>query len=137
MHVTANALRPRHGRTAIFHYRSCVLYDVFKIVAILLLLILVVVSLAIMLYSDLFCLGAVFSGLATLVAANPTPLDPPVVDLGYSIYQGTTLGSGINQYLGIRYAAPPLGDLRFRAPAEPLSTSGIQTATAVRFHFLP
>ena len=31
------------------------------------------------------------------------------VDLGYSQYQGTVLSSGINQYLGIRYAAPPLG----------------------------
>jgi len=29
----------------------------------------------------------------------------PVVDLGYSKYQGITLGSGVNQYLGIRYAA--------------------------------
>jgi hypothetical protein len=57
---------------------------------------------------------------------------PPVVDLGYSKYQGITLGSGVNQYLGIRYAAPPLGDLRFRAPAEPVTTSGIQNATVVR-----
>jgi len=61
----------------------------------------------------------------------------PVVDLGYSKYQGITLGSGVNQYLGIRYAAPPLGDLRFRAPAEPLMTNGIQNAIAVRISSSP
>lgn len=33
-----------------------------------------------------------------------------LVDLGYSKYQGTVLPGGtINEYLGIRYAAPPIG----------------------------
>lgn len=50
------------------------------------------------------------------------------VDLGYSQYQGTTLGNGINQYLGLRFAAPPVGDLRWRAPAEPQPTNGTQSA---------
>ena len=32
------------------------------------------------------------------------------VDLGYSKYQGSVLPGGtINQYLGMRYAAPPIG----------------------------
>lgn len=56
----------------------------------------------------------------------------PVVDLGYSKYQGTALSSGVNQFLGIRYAKPPLGDLRWRAPIDPVNTTGIQNATAVR-----
>lgn len=60
----------------------------------------------------------------------------PVVDLGYSRYQGITIGSGVNQYLGMRYAAPPVGDLRFRAPAEPLTTAGLQNATAVSTTYL-
>jgi acetylcholinesterase len=34
-----------------------------------------------------------------------------LVDLGYSEYQGTVLGNGVNEYLGIRYAAPPIGNL--------------------------
>lgn len=34
----------------------------------------------------------------------------PVVDLGYSIYQGTfNATSNITRFLGIRYAAPPVG----------------------------
>ncbi|TVY83864.1 Lipase [Lachnellula suecica] len=53
----------------------------------------------------------------------------PVVDLRYSQYQGVGLSSGVNQFLGMRFAAPPVGDLRFRAPVAPLQTSGIQNAT--------
>lgn len=52
----------------------------------------------------------------------------PIVDLGYSIYEGTEQSNGQNQFLGIRYAAPPLGHLRFRKPQLPLKTNGIQPA---------
>ncbi|TAQ83778.1 Carboxylesterase [Chlorociboria aeruginascens] len=41
------------------------------------------------------------------------------VDLGYSKYQGATLGNGVIQWLGIRFAAPPIGDLRFRDAQDP------------------
>ncbi|KAL5313134.1 hypothetical protein ACEPPN_018867 [Leptodophora sp. 'Broadleaf-Isolate-01'] len=44
----------------------------------------------------------------------------PLVDVGYSKYQGTKLLNGITQWLGIRYAAPPVGDLRFRAARDPI-----------------
>lgn len=54
-----------------------------------------------------------------------------LVDLGYAQYQGTLLSSGITQYLGMRYASPPLGDLRFRAPQPPQSSSGVQDAHSV------
>ncbi|KAF4631457.1 hypothetical protein G7Y89_g6670 [Cudoniella acicularis] len=53
----------------------------------------------------------------------------PTVDLGYARYQGTTISAGINQFLGMRYAAPPLGELRFRAPQNPLVETHIQNAT--------
>jgi len=75
--------------------------------------------------------------LGVVSRVTPAPLSPPsvdgqpVVDLEYSQYQGIRLSSGVNQYLGMRYAAPPLGDLRFRAPANPLKTSGVQDATLV------
>jgi hypothetical protein len=54
----------------------------------------------------------------------------PVVDLGYSQYQGLAAGD-INQWLGMRFAQPPLGDLRFRAPQAPASTSTLQPAQEV------
>ncbi|KAI6244773.1 Cholinesterase [Erysiphe necator] len=46
------------------------------------------------------------------------------VDLGYSKYTG--IGNddiGVIKWLGIRYAAPPTGILRFRAPADPETDS--------------
>ncbi|KAJ7077232.1 Alpha/Beta hydrolase protein [Mycena epipterygia] len=54
----------------------------------------------------------------------------PIVDLGYAQYQGIVdTASNITNFLGIRYAAPPLGDLRFRAPQPPTNMSGVQQAT--------
>lgn len=65
---------------------------------------------------DLFSVSTCLYGLATAVQ--------PVVNLDYSSYRGTSLPNGVTQWLGIRYAAPPLGDLRFAAPQAPLSTNG-------------
>jgi len=87
--------------------------------------------------SSTSCLAKLTVLLGVVSRVVPTPLSvssinaQPIVDLGYSQYQGIGLSSGVNQYLGMRYAAPPLGDLRFRAPADPLKTSGIQNATSV------
>ncbi|KAI8962706.1 alpha/beta-hydrolase [Daldinia sp. FL1419] len=64
-----------------------------------------------------------------------TPSDPAAarVNLGYAQYQGSLVGSdgGVAQYLGMRYAAPPTGDRRWRAPVEPeVDDSGDQAADA-------
>lgn len=45
--------------------------------------------------------------------------DLPVVDLGYELHQAIALESGLYNFSNIRYAAPPLGNLRFRAPVAP------------------
>jgi carboxylesterase type B len=50
------------------------------------------------------------------------------VHLGYSSYNGAALPNGVTQWLGIRYAAPPLGDLRFAAPQDPPTVEGIVEA---------
>ncbi|KAF7712258.1 Carboxylic ester hydrolase [Penicillium ucsense] len=62
--------------------------------------------------------------LASLAAAKA-----PVVDLGYTKYEGRSLANGVSQWLGIRYAAPPLNELRFAAPQDPLAQEGVQQAT--------
>lgn len=41
------------------------------------------------------------------------------VDLNYTTYEGLRWSNGVNSFLGVRYAAPPLRDLRWRAPVEP------------------
>ncbi|KAL2851067.1 Alpha/Beta hydrolase protein [Aspergillus pseudoustus] len=53
-----------------------------------------------------------------------------IVDLDYSRYQGESVTNGVVQYLGMRYAAPPVGHLRFRAPRDPPQTRMVQSASA-------
>ncbi|KAM0816734.1 putative Carboxylic ester hydrolase [Seiridium cardinale] len=69
-------------------------------------------------------------GQYTTLPANATstvsPL--PTVVLDYASYEGSRYESGVDAYLGMRFAAPPLGDLRFRAPQDPIAETGIQEA---------
>ncbi|KAL1638810.1 hypothetical protein SLS58_008515 [Diplodia intermedia] len=52
----------------------------------------------------------------------------PAVSLDYAAYHGTQYANGITEWLGLRYAAPPLGDLRFAAPQDPLAAVGVTIA---------
>ena len=52
----------------------------------------------------------------------------PIIDLGYVKQQAIEYNQtyGFYHFRNIRYAAPPLGDLRFRKPQPPLPQAGIQ-----------
>ncbi|KAJ5806185.1 uncharacterized protein N7503_003787 [Penicillium pulvis] len=52
----------------------------------------------------------------------------PVAHLNYASYHGRST-SGISQWVGMRYAAAPVGDLRFEAPQDPPVVTGLQQAT--------
>jgi hypothetical protein len=52
--------------------------------------------------------------------------DRPIIDLGYAKYRGVALPNGVSQWLGVRYAAAPVGNLRFAAVSD-----GIEDATEV------
>ena len=70
-----------------------------------------------------------FPALLLCIMLLPTILAlSPVVDIGYTSYRGIALNNGITQWLGMRYAAPPLGDLRFREPHDPLPKPYISDA---------
>lgn len=65
------------------------------------------------------------------VSIAPVLAVPPTVPLAYSTYQGTPYANGITEWLGIRYAAPPTGDLRFQAPRDPYKVAGVTVADTV------
>ncbi|KAF2471200.1 alpha/beta-hydrolase [Lindgomyces ingoldianus] len=52
------------------------------------------------------------------------------VDLDYAVYKGyNNATSGLNIWKGIRYAAAPIGDLRWKAPRTPPTNKTTQSAT--------
>ncbi|PCH36160.1 alpha/beta-hydrolase [Wolfiporia cocos MD-104 SS10] len=54
--------------------------------------------------------------------------ESPTIALPYGNLQGSTLGD-VSSFLGIPYAQPPLGDLRFAPPQPPLLFKGVAQAT--------
>jgi hypothetical protein len=59
----------------------------------------------------------------TAKAVLPRSAAGPIVDLGYSQYEGTTLSSGVNQYLGMR--SVPRYLLQVKQKTASLPTSGV------------
>ncbi|KAK4187061.1 lipase 4, partial [Podospora australis] len=57
-----------------------------------------------------------------------------IIDLGYGIYTGVhETSSGLDIWRGIRYAAPPLGKLRWQVPQPPSSSSDDPPILADKF----
>lgn len=65
-------------------------------------------------------LGAyLLSGAFILSALAKSSANNPIVDLGYAQYRGVRNATyGLDYYFGIRYAVPPVGNLRWRAPQD-------------------
>ncbi|KAK5994188.1 Lipase 1 [Cladobotryum mycophilum] len=84
----------------------------------------------------LTCLVATAQALIINLPYNEASL-APVVDLGYAKYRGVGLKAGVDQFLGMRYAEAPLGDLRFRAPQDPTPQDAIQDAIQDATNFGP
>lgn len=67
--------------------------------------------------------------LTTAAATHPPARAPnDIVDLGYAKYRGNLSYSDTVAYLGLPYAEPPLGGLRFRAPVA-LNTTRVREET--------
>lgn len=80
---------------------------------------------------NLSCLFAVAASQSIGRRQNSTSSNGPIVDLGYAKYRGGRPGTGVDEFLGMRYARPPIGNLRFRAPEDPKSESEVQDASKV------
>lgn len=69
-------------------------------------------------------------GLAATVVSQGTT-DNPVVDLGYAKYRGIrNTTDATDTYYGIRYAAAPVGNLRWQAPA-PIETNSNYSSSEI------
>lgn len=71
------------------------------------------------------------SALAVGTSLSPAGATNPQVNLGYATYAGTSLLNGVNEFLGMRYAAPPTMSRRFRVPDPPLKETGVIHANSV------
>lgn len=70
------------------------------------------------------------SGCLVILLAHFVYAATHVVSLPHIKYAGVSLSNGISQWLGIPYAAPPVGDLRFAPPVDPPATQGVQVHAA-------
>lgn len=68
-------------------------------------------------------------GRALSIPKRRSDLTSPVVTLDYGSYQGRLDQENVQVFLGMDYAQPPVGDLRFRLPANVSSFKGVQQAT--------
>ncbi|OAQ96147.1 hypothetical protein LLEC1_03600 [Akanthomyces lecanii] len=84
-----------------------------------------------MFLTQLACAACALAAAVTLPAdtTTATTATAPLIHLDYATYRGSRAdGAGVDQFLGMRFAKPPLGDLRFRAPQEPAHEDQVQDA---------
>lgn len=82
---------------------------------------------------SLFTSSGALQAAALLSAAVRTTLAvDPVVELDYTSYRGTEMDDGVTRWMGMRFAAAPVDDLRFRAPIDPMQEDGPIDADAAK-----
>jgi para-nitrobenzyl esterase len=78
-----------------------------------------------------WCSIAIFTGglFAFGTSASADDLAAPILHIKTGTLKGIT-GDGVDKFLGIPYAAPPVGELRWRPPQTPKNWHGLLNATA-------
>src|SRR5258707_10941541 len=67
---------------------------------------------------------------AAVEASAACPQEDNVVAVTGGCIRGVTSGS-LHSFLGVPYAAPPIGGLRWKPPADPIAWTGVRGANAV------
>jgi para-nitrobenzyl esterase len=88
---------------------------------------------AVLLAACLVIAGATVGVASDRASAATSGQAPPTVATVDGSVQGATVGA-TDQFLGIPYAAPPVGSLRWRAPQPDAHWSGVRRATAFAPH---
>ena len=84
-----------------------------------------------MLYNPFILLATFVNWAAVHVATITNGIKgSPVVHLNYATFKGASTG-GVDSFLGVPYAQPPVGDLRFRHPNPPLLLPGVTLVSAL------
>jgi para-nitrobenzyl esterase len=60
---------------------------------------------------------------------SQTKTDAPVVRIRYGAIRGASAPAAIESFLGIPFAAPPVGNLRWRPPQDPAAWTNVRDAT--------
>jgi len=69
----------------------------------------------------------ILPAIVLLLGASPRAKNKPVrIDSG--LISGTADSNGVTAYLGMRFAAPPVGNLRWRPPQPPANWQGVRAA---------
>ncbi|HTO98406.1 MAG TPA: carboxylesterase family protein [Myxococcales bacterium] len=76
-----------------------------------------------------FLSGTLAVVLTAVLASAAHAQTGPLVRTRQGWVQGLTVGN-VDQFRGLPYATPPLGELRWRAPLPPAALSGVRSATA-------
>jgi para-nitrobenzyl esterase len=78
---------------------------------------------------------ALTTALISIGVSMMSQADPLKVKTEQGKVQGKTINDGkVNAYLGLPYAAPPIGDLRWKAPEPPAKWKGTRDATKFAAH---
>ena len=73
-------------------------------------------------------LGILLSALFVVSLSTPTLAVEEPVDLTHGQVSGVELENGVAVFRGIPFAAPPVGDLRWKAPQPPIPWRGVKVA---------
>ena len=64
----------------------------------------------------------------SLFACSSSAASPEIVDTEQGAVRGVAIGDDVTAWLGIPYAAPPIGELRWAPPAPAPHWSGVRDA---------